>query len=1206
MQLYVTICNLCLYSSLLFTRIKKVISFILSHRCMGMFLESADDECLEAGCLERVNERESSSDESDMNLYNVPSPPESENEHDNDTEYYIFPLALDNADPMCRRLNELIASGKIPKDRILYKFLDDITNVLINPNHPYDEDVLEFFNSVQYLGGKRTVNFIRGPMLTGTGQQGMRHELTPKINLGGPARTTRHKVSPGYTTDSGIIKPWLATFIELANADGSQAVPIISTPVVKVFSAALQNDGTALKSSIQFDEKQQVNIGLKHRVDLEYVKQHSEPNPEYLKANVITEVNVDFLTLTDDTVSFPAGVHYFTKAGKTGNEMKAHFLTSIGIIQTCQKCLGLAVPVRNIIHQAAVSTCDSSCPQCIDESTVCIECRNDGQTSHIPSLRACTTCIQEGSKCVRVVVLVLATDCETGNKKALEMISQDRQNGTQPAQFIFSPLPDAIHVGKSIKASFANWLILLDGNRSCLSMLRTLRDNDHQLKKMLPRDSVTNKDRMDWTCILKITDDTVRARLQHVSRVVHTLVPDKYRISPSNKPGLYPHPVAISVGEQGRLLMLDYKPMERTSRLLEVTLHVPCEVTVLGEFGDARSLAYVDGIAYICNHSQHIAVYPVSKSIKLKVNMKKEALLDHLSQRGLSTVGTVNVLKQRLTQHLQQVEQMYKNDNIDTNQLVLSNNIYPCTLTRASDSLIICCSDVHRKVYNIQISSDGVAMKGSVSLVCNYPDGAVAAKDLCVATGNNLCVSFSGESGGVSRISLETGVHRLIIQNGTALCQEAAGVTPFGDKLIFCDVGTKQLKVFDTIDSAITVFAGNGVLGNDDGDCMASSFSQPVGVACEHANNVYVVDAQTGCLKLISNITGIVNFLFHLKLLYRAFSVHQKKTQADKLPLNEAIHCVQQLLTYLEGHTREVQKLLGTDKKTNGPEGTVADRTIISIRMILQGLQQLRDILTSIQTTIQIDLYSCLTTDCENFHAIGHLKDDTPTLLQYAKMLASTVHESVKRVTPWSVYYFTSPDSYYPIPGGDHRYATKIHKLSKPPHNAITLTQPQIQQMRGWANEYGRCVRQRSVRQDNTKFRAGTLPLYMYRTTNNQHEQLVFADVPIPERQPPINEEAVVDQPLNEGAVVVDQPLNEGAVVVDQPLNEGAVVDQPLNEGAVVVDHPLNEGPFIDQVSEYDTDSDNTSSSDEASMELTFMRGIQTRSGRCVKIKSFL
>ena len=40
----------------------------------------------------------------------------------------------------------------------------------------------------------------------------------------------------------------------------------------------------------------------------------------------------------------------------------------------------------------------------------------------------------------------------------------------------------------------------------------------------------------------------------------------------------------MCVGEHGKLLVLDYAPMKNTSRLLEVKLHVPAEVKILGEF----------------------------------------------------------------------------------------------------------------------------------------------------------------------------------------------------------------------------------------------------------------------------------------------------------------------------------------------------------------------------------------------------------------------------------------------------------------------------------------------------------------------------------------------------------------------------------------------------------------------------------------------
>ncbi|CAB3982119.1 Hypothetical predicted protein [Paramuricea clavata] len=112
-----------------------------------------------------------------------------------DKEYFIFPITLEKAD-----------------------------------------DVVEFFNTIKFLGGEKTVNFIRGPMWSGCGSGGVFNPEGAKPNLGGPGRTTRLKHSSGYTTS-------------------------IDTPIVKVIAAAMENDGTALKPSTQFDEKQQGNPG---------------------------------------------------------------------------------------------------------------------------------------------------------------------------------------------------------------------------------------------------------------------------------------------------------------------------------------------------------------------------------------------------------------------------------------------------------------------------------------------------------------------------------------------------------------------------------------------------------------------------------------------------------------------------------------------------------------------------------------------------------------------------------------------------------------------------------------------------------------------------------------------------------------------------------------------------------------------------------
>ena len=183
---------------------------------------------------------------------------------DVDPEYTIFPISFAKADEVCVRLNDLIQSGRIPKHKILYKYLDSVTHAMIDPNHEFDEEVVQFFNSIKFLRGERTVNFVRGPMWHGCGKGGELRPECSKPNLGGPSRTTRNKRSSGYTTKSGIVKPWLDSFLQLSE-DTSDVKPLIETTIIKAFGVAMENDGTALKPAIQYDEKQQINVGLKKR-----------------------------------------------------------------------------------------------------------------------------------------------------------------------------------------------------------------------------------------------------------------------------------------------------------------------------------------------------------------------------------------------------------------------------------------------------------------------------------------------------------------------------------------------------------------------------------------------------------------------------------------------------------------------------------------------------------------------------------------------------------------------------------------------------------------------------------------------------------------------------------------------------------------------------------------------------------------------------
>ena len=63
----------------------------------------------------------------------------------------------------------------------------------------------------------------------------------------------------------------------------------------------------------------------------------------------------------------------------------------------------------------------------------------------------------------------------------------------------------------------------------------------------------------------------------------------------------------------------------------------------------------------------------------------------------------------------------------------------------------------------------------------------------------------------------------------------------------------------------------------------------------------------------------------------------------------------------------------------------------------------------------KIDVYSCRTVEVQNLHAMGHVRGQFPSLLQYAQNLANTVYESIKSVVRWAAYYCTHKKCYLPV-----------------------------------------------------------------------------------------------------------------------------------------------------------------------------------------------
>ena len=94
-------------------------------------------------------------------------------------------------------------------------------------------------------------------------------------------------------------------------------------------------------------------------------------------------------------------------------------------------------------------------------------------------------------------------------------------------------------------------------------------------------------------------------------------------------------------------------------------------------------------------------------------------------------------------------------------------------------------------------------------------------------------------------------------------------------------------------------------------------------------------------------------------------------------------------------------------------------------------------------------------------------------MLQYARSFASSIKESLKSLTQWSTYYFISKDSWYPLPENSINFKDFKMPVPLPP---AKMTAENKETMREWTFVNGKAVRQRTVHQETTMAKAGTLP----------------------------------------------------------------------------------------------------------------------------------
>ncbi|CAB4022347.1 Hypothetical predicted protein, partial [Paramuricea clavata] len=322
--------------------------------------------------------------------------------------------------------------------------------------------------------------------------------------------------------------------------------------------------------------------------------------------------------------------------------------------------------------------------------------------------------------------------------------------------------------------------------------------------------------------------------------------------------------------------------------------------------------------------------------------------------KDYTNTGTVSVVRERLSKHLKNVEKIYGETQSDLTKVQLSRKFEPSCVAKASDSILLCANDADKLIYSITLQMDGVAVKGDVTIFAKYPSSCTEVVSMCLNL-NILYLSHKGNPGGITAIAMSTLEETTIVRNGTTEYSESAHAAPYLDGIVYADTGSLQIKSKIPGKESV-VIAGTGKEGNLNGKADKVSFAQPMGICVELDKNIFITDAQTGLVKLITSITGIVKFFSHLGLLYKAFSVHMKHQTVPKHTLSQVIKLLEE-----EKALSHINDGSGRKSQPSGAHGTISTQTKVSVTMILNGLKHLEELVNEHNPDYIIDLHSCLT-----------------------------------------------------------------------------------------------------------------------------------------------------------------------------------------------------------------------------------------------------
>ena len=597
------------------------------------------------------------------------------------------------------------------------------------------------------------------------------------------------------------------------------------------------------------------------------------------------------------------------------------------------------------------------------------------------------------------------------------------------------------------------------------------------VRKLIPKnDHVRNRDRQDPSAVIKLAKPELRNFLNDLGYVSCSIIPEITKFTTDNKPNMYKNIIDVEVGKHGYIYMLyDFSNDKCTSSLLSARLHKPLDnIRMLKREVLGKELHYCNGVLYICGYNTQITYLECEKgSVTLNIGKlrKKEDVVNKLKEFQLdyNEKDKISTLKSILSDHVKSTSSerklKFENDELKFEAIHFSHS-----------HLYSACSSL-KILAKIVLHLDGISIKAKLEQITAYGSWN------CV---NSICELkdklFIAHDDGIDIFDLLSKEYTRYVPN-----KKVFQVRPFKNGIIFTAPYENQI-FYKEEEKDLAVFAGNGDKIHRLGIVEECSFCKPCGLAVEFDNILYVTDFAANRVNILTPTKETARLLESLHNLYDAFSIHENKGVYELKTLSRALELLQLSHAFLEENSKNIKQTVMEElpKSLNGPQGSVAAKTILSVKMILTGVRRLKAI-TENQNHKQVNLLSCLTLDVEHFHSTTHFKSITLSMSQYCRSFGAAVKESMKRISDWGVFYYTSRKSWYPLPDGSIDFEDMpVLQMVKPKE----MSSLNIDIMRDWANVFGRSVRQRTNRQATTMAAPGTLPEYCYEFQEQEAENV--------------------------------------------------------------------------------------------------------------------